>query len=526
MNAKSLVVIFSFLSLAGNALADVVITELPDRIQVKIEDQVFTEWRHKDWVAPFLYPVIGPNGENVTRHYPMKDGIPGEDADHPWHRSLRFSHSDVNGFNFWWAPGQERAGHTAEVKLEKIEAMRSGKTGEVVLWNQWLGNGKLVLREKVRLSFEPLADREVLMDYDIELHAADTPVVFGDKRDGGLLVRVAGAMKVEDAKGNPGAGTIVNSRGDKNAAAWGKRAEWADYSGPDASGKTVGIAIFDHPSNLRFPTHWHARMYGLMTANRFGTDHFKMNYDDHKTVICAPAKGHNCAACASHSGDFTLEAGKSLVLKQRFYIHHGDAQSGNVAEQYRRYTSDRTAVLPLMQAMFQDRRWKELIARFGKEDFAAWPADMARQASEALQIRGQVRSYSKEGPEAARDLQAALRLKPRDQAILLLIAENAVNNLNDSQQAIATYQQVLEISGPGPGWQPLTATTALAKLYMDDLRLEDALDVLKPYGDFTKLPDSWRIRLLRSHAQILAAQGKDAEALARFREALKLETPR
>lgn len=66
--------------------------------------------------------------------------------------------------------------------------MRSGKTGEVVLWNQWLGNGKLVLREKVRLSFEPLADREVLMDYDIELHAADTPVVFGDKRDGGLLV--------------------------------------------------------------------------------------------------------------------------------------------------------------------------------------------------------------------------------------------------------------------------------------------------------------------------------------------------
>ena len=309
-------------------------------------------------------------------------------------------------------------------------------------------------------------------------------------------------------------------------AAWGKRAEWADYSGPDATGKTVGIATFDHPGNLRFPTHWHARTYGLMTANRFGTDHFKANYDDHKTVICAPAKGHNCAACVTHSGDFTLDAGKSLVLKQRFYIHHGDSQSGKVAEQYLRYTSDRTAVLPLMQAMFQERRWKDLIARFGGEDFVSWPADMTRQASEALQIRGQVRSYSKDGPEAERDLQAALKLKPRDQAILLLIAENAVDNLNDPQKAIATYRQVIDISGQGPGWQPLTATTALARLYTDDLRLDDALDVLKPYGDFTQLPDSWRIRLLRSHAHILAAQGKDAEALARFREARQLEPPR
>ena len=119
-----------------------------------------------------MYPVIGPNGENVTRHYPMKDGMPGEEPDHPWHRSIRFSHSDVNGFNFWWAPGKERAGHTAEVKLEKIEKMTSGKTGEVVLWNQWLGDGKLLLREKVRLAFTPLPNRQLLMDYDTELHAA------------------------------------------------------------------------------------------------------------------------------------------------------------------------------------------------------------------------------------------------------------------------------------------------------------------------------------------------------------------
>ena len=163
-------------------------------------------------------------------------------------------------------------------------------------------------------------------------------------------------MKVESEKGAPGDGAILNSRGDRNADAWGKRAEWADYFGPDASGKTVGIAIFDHPSNLRFPTHWHARTYGLMTANRYGTYHFKGNYNDHKTVICVPTAGNNCPACASHSGDYTLAAGKSIVLRNRFYFHHGDPQFAKVAEQYRGYTSDADSIISRMRALLQDRR--------------------------------------------------------------------------------------------------------------------------------------------------------------------------
>jgi hypothetical protein len=68
------VVLFS----ATCAAADVKLTELDDRIRVEIGGKLFTEWRHKEWVAPFLYPVIGPNGESVTRHYPMKEGVPGE----------------------------------------------------------------------------------------------------------------------------------------------------------------------------------------------------------------------------------------------------------------------------------------------------------------------------------------------------------------------------------------------------------------------------------------------------------------
>ena len=502
--------------------AEVTITELPDRLRVTIDGVLFTEWRHQEWAGPFLYPVIGPNGENVTRHFPMKPGVPGEEQDHPHHRSIRFSHSDVNGFNFWWAPGKERAKHTAEVRLEKVEKLTSGKTGEIVLWNQWLGDGKLVLREQVRLTFTPLPNRELLLDYDVTLHTAAAPVLLGDKRDGGLLVRVAGTMKVESEKGEQGNGTILNSRGNRNADAWGKRAEWADYSGPDPSGRTVGIAMFDHPANLRFPTPWHARTYGLITANRFGTDHFKANYNDHKTVVCAPA-GTNCPACNWHSGDYTLPAGKSLTLRHRLYFHHGDSQSAKVAGQYRDYTAARELFPPRMQALLQERRWKELIEQFGTEDFTAWPADLARPASESLHLRGQTYSFLKDGPHAETDLRAALKLTPRNETLWLTLADNYTYNLNDDTQALTAYRQAFALTGKGNGWQPLTATVSIARILTNQVKPDEALAVLQTYGNMDGMASTWRIKLLRAYGHAYAAQGKEQESLASFREALQLE---
>lgn len=302
--------------------AEVKLTERDDRIRVEIDGRLFTEWRHKEWLGPYFYPVIGPNGQGITRNYPMKDGVPHEAQDHPHHRSLRFAHNDVNGLNFWyWRPGRERELSTAEIKLEKIEKLSSGSVGEFVLWNRWLDGDKLVLRLRMHARFIPLERRQVLMDYDVKLFTGDEPVTFGDSKDGGMYVRVAGTMKVQAhraAGGGEFKGTILNSRGHRNADAWGKRAEWVDYFGPDASGRTVGIAMFDHPDNLRFPTHWHARTYGLLAANRFGSKKFDPD--------------------AEISGDHTIPARKSLELRHRFYFHHGDIKTAKVAEHYRLYT--------------------------------------------------------------------------------------------------------------------------------------------------------------------------------------------
>ena len=325
----------------GIVNAEVELTELDDRIRVEIDGKLFTEWRHKEWLAPYFYPVVGPNGETITRHYPMKNDVPHEAQDHPHHRSLRFAHSDVNGLNFWaWRPGKEREFSNAEIKLEKIEKLGSGKEGEFVVWNRWLDGDKLVLRERMRIKVIPLQRGQVLMDYDVKLIAGDKPVTFGDNKDGGMYVRVAGTMKVKAHRAEGGGdyrGTILNSRGDRNTDAWGKRAEWIDYFGPDASGKTVGIAMFDHPDNLRFPTHWHARDYGLLAANRFGADHFNPKYKAPKGVSCRPY-GNDCPACNSGGGKYTVPAGESLSLRHRFYFHHDDTKTAQVAKHYGDYS--------------------------------------------------------------------------------------------------------------------------------------------------------------------------------------------
>jgi len=302
------------------ARAEVEITELEDRVRVEVGGELFTEWRHSEWKAPYLYPVIGPNGENMTRHYPMREDVEGEERDHPHHRAIRFSHRKVNGFSFW-APESRSAGGEAEIVFEEVETLENGEdSGEVVIRSAWMGDGELVLTERTRLRFLPLEDRQVLMDYDVELTAGAKDVLFEDEKDGGLSVRVPETMRVELPGRVKGPGTILNSRGDRDGEAWGKAAEWADYYGPDPSGKISGIAIFDHPSNLRYPTHWHARTYGLITANRFGKGFFEEK-----------------SGAQRGDGDYTIRAGETLKLRHRLYFHHGDTESAKVAEHFQNY---------------------------------------------------------------------------------------------------------------------------------------------------------------------------------------------
>ena len=284
------------------------IIELADKVKVEINGELFTEYNIKDVPFPYFYPVIGPTGVNITRHWPMKE-VQGEPHDHSHHRSLWFTHGAVNGLDFW-------SGKNERIVHDKFLELASGsQVGVIKSQNKWVAsNGQIVCTDSRTYKFYGHADCR-MMDFEITIHASDGDVVFGDTKEGSMAIRVAATMQADKV----GKGHFVNSEGQRDeSAAWGKRAAWCDYYGP-LNDQVVGVAIFDHPQNPRHPTWWHVRAYGLFAANPFGVHDFEKK----------PAG----------TGDLTIKSGDSITFRYRFYFHKADDKQAKVAEFYREYAT-------------------------------------------------------------------------------------------------------------------------------------------------------------------------------------------
>jgi hypothetical protein len=277
-------------------------------VTVKIGNEPFTTYLVRSGSKPILWPIIGPTGKRMTRNYPMEKGSK-EATDHVHHRSLWFTHGDVNGIDFWTESTKGKTGSIVHRKFVKVE---SGEEAQIETENDWLSPaGKKVCEDRRQLTFGTRGDARWI-DFDITLRASEGAVVFGDTKEGTFGLRVADSLRVDAGKG----GKIINSNGQTNAAAWGKSANWVDDHGP-IDGETVGIAIFDHPSSFRHPTGWHARNYGLLAANPFAQQGFAGS-----KVKAAP---------------YTLPKGQELAFHYRVFLHRGDEKEGKVAEAYAEY---------------------------------------------------------------------------------------------------------------------------------------------------------------------------------------------
>lgn len=309
---------------AAEPASNVKLTALTDRVRIEIGGQLFSEYVFAGAKRPYFYPVLSSDGTSLVRDFPMKV-TPGEDRDHPHHRALWFAHSSVNGIDFWNedpAGGKTPKG-TIEQRVPSLE-VTSGTTGVIRTGNRWLSpEGKLICTDEttIRISGTPEGR---LLDYEVTLHAlADTPLLMGDNKDGVMAIRVPQWMTLPHKYQKadlPGKGHLVTSGGQRDGAAWGKRGEWCDYFAPH-NGKVYGVAIFDHPQNLRHPTWWMARDYGLFAANPFGQHDFEGLKDQ------------------PHLGDHTIPAGGSFTLRYRFYFHNGDEVAAKVAEHYAAYAA-------------------------------------------------------------------------------------------------------------------------------------------------------------------------------------------
>jgi Methane oxygenase PmoA len=283
------------------------------RIEVRIDGKPVTEYIPDDGPKPYFFPLIGPSGAAMTRAYPMKK-VEGERIDHPHHRSLWFTHGSINKVDFW----SEAKGHGRIVETSRPTVVGGLAVGTIRTTDDWLDpDGKKVCEdERVVRIYATRKGRT--LDFDITLKATQGPVTFGDTKEGMFGLRVATSMDVTSKKG----GKIVNAEGIENTPAWGKPSPWVDYTGP-VDGKTVGVAILNHPSSFRSPTTWHVRDYGLFAANPFGWHDFGQ-----KT-----------------SGEYVLPKGESISFRYRIILHNGDTASAELPAAFRAYEAPPKAVI-------------------------------------------------------------------------------------------------------------------------------------------------------------------------------------
>lgn len=270
-------------------------------------------------IRPFCYPLFGPGQVRMTRGYPMED-IEGERRDHHHHRSFYVAYGEFqNGkYNFWHEP-RDKAGKPKkdewdrQVVREIVKAEGGPVFGTIEALIDWTGRDKVkVLEERRRLTFYALDGAARMLDLAVCFDAKYGDVHFGDTKEAGICaLRVAKEIRENGTCG----GLLTNSEGQKTMKqAWGKNATWVDYS--RTKGQQYGIAAFDTPGNLRYPTRWHVRDYGLFTANPFG-------------IRCFDSK--------KEKGDYVIKKGEKLVLRYRLYLHQGDCQGAKVAERYQDY---------------------------------------------------------------------------------------------------------------------------------------------------------------------------------------------
>ncbi len=293
---------------------------------VKVDGQVFAEYIVDQANKPYLAPVFGPTGKQMTRNYPMKN-VEGEQHDHPHHRGICFGHEGINGIESWAerATFGESAKTAARVGTLGSEKHREFKTLEakansailVSIIDYLDPNGKKYLEEERTMIFSAGEGTRSIEMKQI-LTATEGPAKFEDKKDAGLSIRVPTEMAVDIEKNKKGSGHIINSEGQTDADAWAKRAKWCDYHGI-VGGEHVGVAMLNHPSSFRFPTPWHVRTYGLFTANPFGTKSLDKTAPD---------------------GAYELKKGEHTLLRHLFFFHKGDEKEGKVAEAYEAFAKE------------------------------------------------------------------------------------------------------------------------------------------------------------------------------------------
>ncbi|HZQ99597.1 MAG TPA: PmoA family protein [Chloroflexota bacterium] len=236
---------------------------------------------------PYLHPVHAPGGGPVlTQDRP---------SDHPWQHGVFTGLHQVNGLDFW----QEHRfpDRSGVVRFEHLGDLRGD--GESITWtgsSRWTSRAdEPILHETQRWTVRRGAAEWYPIDLEWTLRGL-RDVSFGQHFCGGLAVRLVYNQAHE----------VLNAAGQDRAAAPEQPAAWCDVSAPfDGSrgwtgeditaGAWHGVALFDHPSNFRYPSRWRVDAQGLINPS------------------------------PSLAGPWSLPEGKVTRFRYRLIVHTGKA---------------------------------------------------------------------------------------------------------------------------------------------------------------------------------------------------------
>ena len=306
----------------SSAWEPVELTRAGSTVEVTVGGKPFTTYHFESEVAkPYFQPLRSADGTVITRGFPIGNEIPPEHmkdpALEPHQRPMYFGHGNIDGIDFWgegafpkWSD-DTAFGRTV---LRKIGAIESGpNSGRLAATFDLVSPRGRAIAEEAQ-SFVIRGDPTTrIIDCEFTIMANQgSDATIGDTKEGTFALRLAPEL-------NSPPGHMVNSNGaEGEKQIWGKRADWVDYDGK-IGGESLGVAVFDSPKSFRHPTTWHARGYGLLAANPFGLREFSRD--------------------PNQDGSWTVEQHKSLTLRYRVFIHHGDYREARVADAYREYAA-------------------------------------------------------------------------------------------------------------------------------------------------------------------------------------------
>lgn len=262
----------------------------------------------KETPKPFIHPLATPRGDVMTLDRPH---------DHVWHRGLFFGWSTVNDANFWGGPsfvcaeGYVQKANNGAMRHDAWETVETNEDGvllqERLTWTD-VNDAPWISERRTTRVHNPVDDDQLLLTIKTELVplVGQGPFRFGSPLTEGRPAAGYSGLTLRLPRSLNG-GRITLSTGDTGPDVMGRRGEWLHFSGKqDGTANPCGVAMFDHPTNPRFPTHFFVR------NTPFG-------------II-------NPAFCWDE--EFLLEEGESLSLQYGVWLHSGDVEKEEVQRAY------------------------------------------------------------------------------------------------------------------------------------------------------------------------------------------------